>query len=215
MILTEDDIPIYCPTVTLTGDALDGAIALTQSLIESEQGAGRKLEINTITEILPLNEFQSCFLTTDPILSLVSVQARTGKFRDMTGFPYQSSPWRDVDEEDYTLDENELTLVTSEAFFNGWNTGYGIRSQVFLTQAKVSYSTGFDFADDTDPDVRYIKANAGQILNYLQGSNYQGVKGLKVPFREFEIQFADSPPGEIPKSLFIPFHRYQPIKYSC
>jgi hypothetical protein len=131
----------------------------------------------------------------------------------MTGYPYQASPWREIDPDNYTIDENELTIVTDESFFNGWNLGYGVRCRPILTEAKVAYTTGYDPDDDSNPDTRYIKSHLGQVLTYLQGSNYQGVKRLQVPFREFEIEYSNAEPGTIPESLLIPFRRFQPITY--
>jgi hypothetical protein len=209
MFLTEDDIPIYAPTVTLIDDALIGAIAVAQSICESPMAAGRSLEIQEITETLSLNEFQSCFLTHSPILAIVNVEARTGNFKDSTGAPYQASPWRIIPEENYTIDQNELTVVGTDGLSTGWPRINRIR----YTDARITYSTGYNPEEDT-VDTRYIKSHLGQVLTYLQGANYQGVKSLKVPFREFEIQYSDSLPATIPESLLTPFWRFQPITYS-
>lgn len=213
MFLTEDDIPIYAPTVTLVGDALEGAIAIAQSIAESPAGASRPLEIQPVTEVLPLNEFQACFLTRSPILEISLVEARSGKFKDMTGYPYQAAPWHEIPETNWLIDVNELTVIATEAFFNGWNVGYGVRARICLSEAKVTYTSGYDPTDDTDPDTRYIKSHLGQILTYLQGSNYQGVKRLEVPFREFEIEYANAAPATIPDALLMPFQKFQPITY--
>jgi hypothetical protein len=212
-ILTEDDIPIYAPSVKATGDALEGLLAYVQSICESPMAANRPLEITDKTEILQLNEFQSCFLTNHPIVSLSAVEVRSGKLRDFTGFPYSNSPWRSVELDRVSLDENELSIVTSETFWDGWNRGYLTHHGTPLfTEAKVTYATGYDFSVNS-PDTIYIKSYAGQILSYLESANYKGVKRLEVPFREFQIEFTPSPINAIPDALLGAFHRFRPIDY--
>ena len=194
MILTEDDYQEYTKGVTLTGDDLLVAIAQAQAIIESPNGANRPLDITQKTEILKLNGgLQNAYLSWRYIVEDPAplVWGRTGKMRNSYGEIIPASDWESIT--DFRLDDNEISIIGS-----------------CYSEIKVTYSSGFDFTDITNPDVLYLKQHTGILLTYMQSPSFQGVKLLDVPFKEFKIEFDNYAIDRL-NFYLTPFRKYAPI----
>ncbi len=218
-ILTESDVSIYAPSVTLSGDALLGAILNAQYQIESAKGANRPLEITQFIEQKHLNyNQQTAYLSYQPLIITdlypMEVKVRIGNEVDVFGYGISPQEWQILDSSNYILDNHlgrvNLNLNNILTYYSWWGYFYQ-NTRAFYTEIQISYYSGFDFTDNTNLDVLFIKSMCGQVLSYLQSPSYQGVKRLIVPFREFEIEYNNSIVGEIPKELFTPLWKYRPI----
>ena len=199
MILTEDDYSEYTKGVTLTGDDLLVAIAQAQAIIESPNGANRPLDITQKTEILKLNGgLQNAYLSWRYIAEDPAplVWGRYGKMQNSYGEIIPASDWESIT--DFRLDDNEISIVGSSCRWNGYS------------EIKVTYSSGFDFTDITNPDVLYLKQHTGILLTYMQSPSFQGVKLLDVPFKEFKIEFDNYAIDRL-NFYLTPFRKYAPI----
>lgn len=219
MILTEDDLPIFAPGVNLTADALTGAFYYLQSILESEAGAGRPLDLALRTEVrkIAAQKTQSFFLQQFPILIdedhpfTLSVRVG-GNVTDIYNRPVPVGSWRTLSENEYILDSNNqvfLNFANIGLINGGWypcfvNQGY---QQTGFTDYKCEYWAGFDFSQDTQ-EINQLKASAGAILTYIvQSGVFKGVSELQVPFDEFRIKYATDPTliGQIPDYMMLPF----------
>jgi hypothetical protein len=200
MILTEDNYQEYTKGITLTGDDLLVAIAQAQAIIESPNGANRPLDITEKKEILTTNgRLQNVYLSWKPVLldPAIIVRGRYGKVKSPYGEVIPASDWETIT--GFRVDDNELTVLS-----NSFCTGY--------SELEITYSSGFDFTDTTNPDVEYIKRHTGILLTYMQSPSFQGVKILDVPFKEFKIEFSQGVNAfEVPDWLMLPFRKYAPI----
>lgn len=219
-ILTPSDAGIYAPDVTLTGDALDSALLYVQALIESEKGANRPLEITSFTERKQVNlNAQTVYLSYVPVLEEPSpvIKVRTGNIQNMVRDVIPVGDWQTLEPDTYTLDVDGR-LNFNENYYHYFNYGYygssGYYKHHYVSECELTYSSGWDFTQNT-PEINQLKASAGRILSWVYGQNsgsYQGVKRLKVPFKEFEVEWSDKQlPGTIPDDLFLTFIKYRPI----
>lgn len=214
-IVTEDDKLIYFPSVTLSGDALTGAIALIQTLVESPIGANRSLELTAQVEIKPINvNFQTAQFSLLPIATspTPSIQVRRGEV--LTGYRRSLgiTDWQTLSASDYTIDPVGGRVHFDIKTIDGWGR-FGYRN----TQAKLSYTSGFDFADDSY-EVRSIKSLFGQMLLYSQTIGYQsGITEVDID-GEYRVRYgatsgggnATAGAGILPETFLIPFRKYRP-----
>ncbi|NJN87931.1 MAG: hypothetical protein HC881_18590 [Leptolyngbyaceae cyanobacterium SL_7_1] len=152
-ILSALDQPNYFPNVSASGAALDGLIQLAQVMCEGSYGANRPLERQPHTEIITINSID-CFgyLSRFPVVSVEGVQVRSRRRGRLDGWGRSTSfEWYTLAPADYQLD-----------FETGQLNLFG----VFNTEAKVSYVSGFDFANP-NPQAKQIKAIAGLVLTYM------------------------------------------------
>ena len=218
MILNEDDLPLFAPGVNLTSDALTGAFYYLQSILESEAGAGRPLDLALRTETRKINyRCQSFFLQHFPILVdddhpfLLSVRIG-GNVTDTFGRAVSPGSWRVLADDEFILDNNNqifLNYSNLNLISSGWSPNYlssGYQRGGF-TDYKCEYWAGFDFTQDTQ-EINQLKASAGAILTYVvQSGVFKGVSELDVPFDEFRIKYATDPTliGQIPDYMMLPF----------
>jgi hypothetical protein len=194
-ILTAADKPTYFPSVTQTGAALEGLLALAQALCESYYGANRPLELQQFKEIVSVNlAYRVAVLTyypiaTSPALAVEAIVASSGnRFGRVI-----LDVWSDLRSDEYRLDieTGELWIATR------------------AIQARATYTAGFNFGSSA-PDVLNIKAIAGQIVTYF--ANYR--VGLD--------SYLSNPPGNAVESynlvrpdqyltaLLLPLRKYMP-----
>lgn len=197
-ILSEVDKSVYFPDITLTGNALVGAILRAQMLAESNMGCDRPLEKQAYSEILRVHSNQTTWLTRLPIdLSQpIIIIARTGGYRDKFGRSVPKSAWFPLVEADYAvLSSGEVNLDLS------------------CSEIRATYTTGFDFNLDT-PDVRRIKSAVAEVLNYQQSNSYQGLLEVSVE-GEYKVRYGSSSggAGTIPDLLLVPFRKYRPRSF--
>ena len=157
-ILSAADKPTYFASVNQSGVELDGLIAVVQALCESSYGANRLLELQPYTEVISINQtYRVGTLSLYPIaaepLPLVEALITASVNRFAFGRPSLGA-WAELAVGEYRLDTDTGDLWIDRA----------------ASQAKVSYSAGFDFSS-TSPEVSKIKAIAGQVLTYF--ANYK------------------------------------------
>ena len=161
MILVSGDKAQFYNEVTATGAQLDGLLQLAQGMCESEYGAGRPLEITTFTDIVeyfPMG--QVAYAKRSPVISVSEVSIR-GKSNNFGG---TTSEWQLQDPSTYTVD-NTINQI-NVGYTNNWalygNSGRGDRME-----AKIVYSSGFDFTITSNQEINSIKAICGRIVSYM------------------------------------------------
>lgn len=228
MILTEDDLPIYAPGVSLVDDEFRGAIRRLESIIESDVGAGRPLEIQERveqgvvlknTQYFLLKQFPIDLTTAPTIKVRVGGSTSDGWRRGVT-----PGEWLTLTDSQYRLDDDGSVFLNPETIGlyldNGWERGYKSKGRYIqeqdrggvLTAYHATYTAGFIFETDTPtPEVEKIKAAAGAILTYIQQSSvFSGISEVQVPFDEFRIKYAIGSTasdviGKIPSEMLLPF----------
>lgn len=211
-ILTEAEMPIYAPSVTLTGVALDAQIAFIQGMMESPMGADRPLEIQSITEVRRVNwKTQTVHPRFFPIADPESMTVEVRTANRLNGYHRASGAgdWDLLNSDQWNLNENGRIDLSGDilAFFSS-NCGQETR----VNEARLTYSSGFDFSEPS-PDVNFIKAIAGQILSYQMSPAYSGIKRQRVD-QEYEIEWqSGNVAGGLPLSLFVPLKKYIPRNF--
>jgi hypothetical protein len=154
-ILMAADQPIYFPEGSVTGAALDGLCRVAQSICEGAAGSNRLLELQAFTSIVAVQRVERfCYLPFFPVVSVAAVSVRQqadswGRFVD--------GGWLPLADDEYWLDVEVGRLHFAR----------------FAAEARVTYSSGFDFSVSSNPDVVTIKAIAGLVLTHI-ANNYGG-----------------------------------------
>ena len=223
-ILTEMDSIKYAPRLSETGNSLAALLQQAQIIAESTLGANRILAINQWIEKKFISyDYQSFYLgyvnqyvplleTPDPI----QIRIRHENFKDSFGRNNGgTTDWELLDDSQYATQVDgqvNLKLLTSNYYGGYYNqscySAYAQRKAKI--EVEVTYYSGFDFSEES-PQIKEIKTWTGMIAEHLASANYQGVNKLVVPFREYEISFANSQPGLVPMGLLLPFKRFQPL----
>jgi hypothetical protein len=166
MILTSGDKTKYYPEVTATGDTLDGLIAIVQGIIEGDDGTNRPLEQIENVEIIKIHS-RSRFVRLErlPIVTIASIEVRGAQNQ----WQLSSLDWQLV-----TSDQVVIDYETGQINFLG--DSWGLISN--YSEAKITYTAGYDFSSTTDPDVLKIKAIAGRALSYIFANGPQGISSL-------------------------------------
>ena len=161
MILVSGDKAQFYNEVTATGAQLDGLLQLAQGMCESEYGAGRPLEITTFTDIVeyfPMGKV--AYVKRSPVISVSEVYIR-GK---SDNFGMTTSDWQLQDPSTYTVD-NTINQVNI-GFTDIWSFSGG-QSRGDRMEAKIVYSSGFDFTITSNQEINSIKAICGRIVSYM------------------------------------------------
>jgi len=139
--------------VTLTGDALTGALAYAQALCESGYGAGRRLEQQQYLRVREVLHRQ-IFLEQQPVASVALVRIRV--FVDSWGRA-SALDWYSLSVGDWVLDAR-LARITLQSLYP---TG----------EAEVTYTAGIDFAaSPLSRDAIDVKACAGRIVTHVSNN---------------------------------------------
>lgn len=148
-ILIAADQPTYFPNVAQSGAALTGLLAVAQSLCESSWGANRPLDQQQFTEIISINPLtRTGNLPNVPVLSSPAPVVSVRVSRDSWGRVTTSS-W-------FTLDSGGFSVDYEIGQLNLFS---------MATEAKVSYTAGFDFTQ-TSQEIQTIKAIAGVVVDW-------------------------------------------------
>ncbi len=190
MILSPQDKDIYFPTVCTEGANLLGAIRITESIAQSQEGSGRFLEITDYHVEKPLSAFdRSIRLDYYPVIPeslVVSTVRATGK----DGFG------RNVSIASRLLNPSEYQLKDGKLYLN---------SPEFIVYLAVDYKAGYDFLEET-PDTIAIKSALGALLQHRMSFAGQGLTrhdglGLSVN---------SAPVGTNPENIMQIFRQYRP-----
>lgn len=125
-------------------------------MCESEYGAGRPLELQSFTDIVPLYNFGIAFVQRSPLVSVTSVSTRSND-------GITNSEWQLLTANDYSVDV-ETNQVNINALDN-W--GWSGRRRSLPSEAKITYTSGFDFSTDTSQEANNIRAICGRIVSYM------------------------------------------------
>lgn len=192
-ILNLTDKATYFPGVDVGMPALEGLIALAQTVCESVYGANRSLEAQRVSEILPVKN-QQVFLSYAPVLTIESVAIRWNQTRwGRTIF----TDWSPLPADGYLFDSpiNRLSLFMRE-----------------VSEVKVSYTTGFDFSSSAS-DVQQIKAIAGMVVDWA-ARRYYGQLDSYLINPSVEGAAAESwnfvRPDQYLQAMLLPLRKYVP-----
>lgn len=125
-------------------------------MCESEYGAGRPLELQSFTDIVSLYDSGIAFIKRSPIVAITSVSTRTND-------GIANSEWQALTADDYSLDTeiNQVNIKT----LNNW--GWTGRRRSLPSEAKITYTSGFDFSTDTSQEANAIRSICGRIVSYM------------------------------------------------
>lgn len=156
-ILTSSDKAKYFSEVTATSSTLDGLIIVAQAMCESEYGAGRPLELQSFTDIVNLYSSGIAFVKRSPLVSVSSVSTRTND-------GISNSEWQLLTTDDYSVD-----IETNQVNINSLdNWGFSGRRRSLPSEAKITYTSGFDFSTDNSQEANAIRAVCGRVVSYME-----------------------------------------------
>jgi hypothetical protein len=154
-ILTPAERVTYFPEVppAVTIQALEGYIRMATALCESQHGANRPLELQQFTDLLQLPAYSWGRLPLWPVTAITELKLRVNLASDFRrSFRGQ---WQ-------TIDSNQFTYDLEGRFeFDAYRA----------TEAKVTYSAGFDFTQ-TSNDIQQIKAVCGAVVDWCARRYY-------------------------------------------
>ena len=156
-ILTSSDKTKYFPNVTSTGTGLDGLIIAAQTMCESTYGADRPLDVTTFTDIVPVYSSGIAFIKRSPLISVSSIVVRRSPQDD----------WQSVEISAYSIDTS-TAQVNFKYLPVGSSSNFGGSSSSTRTEAKITYTSGFDFATDTSGEANNIRSVCGKIVTYME-----------------------------------------------
>lgn len=211
MILSLDDVSLYAPSISLTGDELNGAIFFVQSIIESSAGCNRPIEITSYEIQRKINvKFQSFYLPYLPIIEITELQVRLLNLQDSFRRAIPSGEWFIVPNTNYEFSSNgSIELSLRRNFGNIYPVEL---NEPIYSEIKCNYTAGLDFSQDND-EIKKLKLAAIECLKYtLNSGAFKGVSELNVPFDEYRIKYSsDVKVGFIPDGLLLPFRKYRPV----
>jgi hypothetical protein len=159
-ILTSSDKSKYFSEVVATSTTLDGLLIIAQAMCESTYGADRPLEITTFTDIVDLYPASGiALIKRSPVIAISSVSVR----RKVNNFGSSSSEWQLLTSNAYSVD-TEINQVNIN-YADNWGMLGSRRSPM---QAKITYTSGFDFSTDTSQEANNIRAICGRIVSYME-----------------------------------------------
>ena len=154
-ILTSSDQDVFFPNVTATDDELEGLILIAQAMCESAYGADRPLDIHEFSDIVTVYSTGLAFIKRSPLIDVSAVVIRSCPQED----------WTLLDSADYSIDY-DVCQVNIKRFNSNW--GYGNRSRYQPQEARIIYTSGFDFSTDNSQEANNIRAICGRIVSYME-----------------------------------------------
>ena len=159
-ILTSSDKSKYFSEVVATSTTLDGLLIIAQAMCESTYGADRPLELQSFTDIVDLYPASGiALIKRSPVIAVSSISVR----REIDNFGSSSSEWQLLTSNEYSVD-TEINQVNIN-YSNNWGMLGARRSPM---QAKITYTSGFDFSTDTSQEANAIRAICGRIVSYME-----------------------------------------------
>jgi hypothetical protein len=195
-ILTAADQPTYFPNVTQSGAALSGLLAVAQSLCESSWGANRPLDKQSFTEIITINpKFRIGSLSYNPVSSTPTPIVQVRRHTDSWG-RIMITDW-------FTLDSGSFSIDFEIGQLNLFSVA---------TEAKVTYTAGFDFTLTTQ-EVVNIKAIAGVVVDWAARRFYGQLDSYLnnetgAPIQSFNMVA----PDRYLETILRPLKKYSPRK---
>ncbi len=139
---------------------MDGLLIIAQAMCESTYGADRPLELQSFTDIVDLYPASGiALIKRSPVIAVSSISVR----REIDNFGSSSSEWQLLTSNEYSVD-TEINQVNIN-YSNNWGMLGARRSPM---QAKITYTSGFDFSTDTSQEANNIRAICGRIVSYME-----------------------------------------------
>ncbi len=181
MILEPLELATYAADVDIPFTQQLSAILQAQSIAEGTAGANRPLERQVFEETRYLNSSGFVLLSRMPVVSVQKVEIRGGEFSNFN-LTFVGNVWNEIRPQDYLFDdfsgEIHVKNVTNLNLYSGITlANRGMRrpsrplKKARAPQVRVTYTTGFDFTDDTNIDVLKLKTALGGIVSLLKGGN--------------------------------------------
>ncbi len=158
--MTSSDKSKYFSEVVATSTTLDGLLIIAQAMCESTYGADRPLELQSFTDIVDLYPASGiALIRRSPVISVSSVSVR----RKVNNYGSSSSEWQLLTSNEYSVD-TEINQVNIN-YSDSWQMLGARRSPM---QAKITYTSGFDFSTDTSQEANNIRSICGRIVSYME-----------------------------------------------
>jgi hypothetical protein len=117
-------------------------------MCESTYGADRPLELQSFTDIVDLYPASGiALIKRSPVIAVSSISVR----REVDNFGSSSSEWQLLTSNEYSVD-TEINQVNIN-YSNNWGMLGARRSPM---QAKITYTSGFDFSTDTSQEGQFV-----------------------------------------------------------
>lgn len=195
-ILTIAERDTYLSEFSNSDDAaLASAIAIAQGIAEGPQGANRPLDLSQVTEVLNIPSSNIILPSRLPISedgpTTLQVRGRAvgsasfGRFDRNVTTEWITIP-ADGFEIDYELGEiriTQLALSNSSSYPGSiYSRSHRPLSRVDNLQARITYTAGFDFSDDSNPVVVLLKRMLAAIVLYRDAASaaLSGMKAYQV-----------------------------------
>lgn len=196
--LSPEECLNYAPNITLSGDALQSAIDISQVIVEGVNGADRPLPVTSFTKVIKIPEDNRILLPITPLLEDPApvVRLRGSDLGARFG-RYSSQEWEVLSEDNYVVDydNNEIALLGLNRLFYRQNCNNSFRgyrrpptAPHEQRQAKITYSSGFDFTQNT-PETNKLKMVLASIVALRTSAQSQGVKSLEISDEEYKITY--------------------------
>ena len=129
-------------------------------MCESTYGADRPLDVTTFTDIVELYPSSGiALIKRSPVIAVSSVSVR----RKINNFGNSSSEWQLLTSNEYSVD-TEINQVNIN-YADNWGMLGAMRSPM---EAKIVYTSGFNFASDTSQETNNIRSICGRIVSYME-----------------------------------------------
>jgi hypothetical protein len=229
-LLTINDALTYAPAwASLDGAQVSSLVNLINYIVESPDGANRKLDIQQYIEIKRLTlKLQNTYLAYRPLVFKPGVDTSTQisftgadlynanfqiRIADAVNYYNRAvpvQPWLALPElgSQVQIEHNgQLSLFLTQAYFYNFPE-FSQTIRTIATEIRCSYYAGYDFSQST-PEITNLKIAACEIGKYCQSKLYSGVSSIQGPFDDLNVSFNSSgaQPYRVPSYLLLPFTR--------
>lgn len=129
-------------------------------MCESTYGADRPLDVTTFTDIVELYPASGiALIKRSPVIAVSAVSVR----RKINNFGSSSSEWQLLTANEYSVD-TEINQVNIN-YVDNWGMLGARRSPM---EAKITYTSGFNFSTDTSQEANNIRSICGRIVSYME-----------------------------------------------
>ena len=157
-ILTSADQDVFFPNVTAIDDELDGLIIAAQAMCESTYGADRPLDVYEYSDVVTVYQSGIAFVKRSPLIDVSAIVVRRSPQDD----------WELVDTDAYSVDY-DIGQVNFKYLPVGSSSNFGsLRNSSTRTEARIVYTSGFDFDTDTSQEANNIRVICGRIVSYME-----------------------------------------------
>lgn len=125
-------------------------------MCESTYGADRPLDVTTFTDIVPVYSSGIAFIKRSPLIAVSAIVVRRSPQDD----------WQSVDVAAYAIDTS-TAQVNFKYLPVGSSRNFGASFST-RTEAKITYTSGFNFSTDNSQEANNIRSVCGRIVSYME-----------------------------------------------